>query len=152
MTASCVPAVVRRLYTIVDDAFDADTATVFPGPPTAEYDGDVVTVGWSPNDTTGSNSEQAIVTTAYGKNEDFDVVIAISVYTGDEDDYLTLLDRAESHMDVIADALAADPTAGALTGTTPGWAYIASTAWTPGATENGIAVGLDLHIRGTARI
>ena len=149
MTASAIPAAWRRLYDEISPSF-ADTATVFLGPPTSNFDGDAIAVGFSPSDTIPASSNIRLATTALGKDEEFDIVVAISVYGGDEDDYISLIDRALSHADVIASVLDGDQNpAGAGTAA---WAYIASTAWTPGAVDNGVAVGLDLHIRGTARI
>jgi hypothetical protein len=143
MTASAVPAVLDALYTLLDGAL---TIPVSDGPPDG-FNRDGVVVGWSPFDDTGGQSQQDTVTTARGRDEVFDVVVYISTYPGST--YKALRDRALGYAGDISGALHTDPT---LSGTVVGWVEVASTAWHQQPVDNGKGLGLELHIRGTARI
>lgn len=151
--ASVIPEVLTAVYGTLTAAVDKDTAAVFDGPPKANFSGDAVFVGWSPLDASGADSSQEIANTAVDRNEDFDITLYVTTYSGTYG-FAALRLRANSLAGVVATAAKNDPTLATLVvgNARAGWLSIARTRWAQQAVENGWEVGVELHLQGRARI
>lgn len=143
---SALPAVIDALVTALSP-LDPATCRVFDGPFDKTPSGDFLCVGWSPFDDTAASGQGQDVTTAGGRNEEFDVPIYVSTYRGAT--WKALRDRAKTIGDDVATYVTANRDLG---GVIVGWAYVAGAQWYQQPAEAGKAAGLVLHIRGTARI